>query len=107
MRAAIVVSVALALVGCVTKQTVQMSTAPSEQKPVVWVRGDVKNRAVTWDEELTLSRAIAAAEYKGLWDPHAISILRAGQTYKVDPRDLLRQRDDPILHPGDVVVIER
>jgi hypothetical protein len=73
----------------------------------VWVRGDVKNRAVPWDEELTLSRAIVAAEYTGLWDPHAISILRAGQSYKVNTRDLLKQRDDPVLQPGDVVVIER
>ena len=107
MRATIVVLVALALAGCVTRQTVQVAAPSAEQKPVVWVRGDVKNRALPWDEELTLSRAVAAAEYKGLWDPHAISILRAGQTYKIDPRDLLRQRDDPVLRPGDVVVIER
>lgn len=106
MRFAVLL-VALALAGCVTKQTIQVAPPPTDQKAVVWVRGDVKNRAVPWDEDLTLSRAIVAAEYTGLWDPHAISILRSGQTYKVNTRDLLKQRDDPFLQPGDVVVIER
>jgi hypothetical protein len=107
MRAAIVLLVGLALAGCITRQTTQFVAPPAEQKAVVWVRGDVKNRAVPWDEEMTLSRAIVAAEYTGFSDPHAISILRAGQAYKVNARDLLRQRDDPALQPGDVVVIER
>jgi hypothetical protein len=106
MRTALVLLVGLALAGCVTRTT-QVLAPPAEQKPVIWVRGDVKNRAVPWDEEMTLSRAIVAAQYTGFSDPHAISILRAGQTYKVSARDLLKQRDDPPLQPGDVVVIER
>jgi len=106
MRGALLLLVCLTLVGCVTRTT-QIVAPPAEQKAVVWVRGDVKNRAVPWDEEMTLSRAIVAAEYTGFSDPHAISILRAGQTYKVNARDLLRQRDDPMLEPGDIVVIER
>lgn len=93
--------------GCAGDRIIQVAPPPAEQKPVVWIRGDVKNRAVPWDEELTLSRAIAAAEYTGLWDPHSILIVRGGETYKVKPRDLLRQRDDPTLAPGDVIVIER
>ena len=106
MRRALVLLVGLALTGCVTKTT-HVIAPPPEQKPVVWVRGDVRNRAVPWEEEMTLSRAVVAAQYTGFSDPHAISILRAGQTYKVNARDLLRQRDDPLLKPGDVVVIER
>lgn len=106
MRSVVLFAV-LVLAGCVTKQTIQVAPPPIGQQPVVWVRGDVKNRAVPWDEGLTLSRAVVAAEYTGLWDPHAIAVVRGGQTYKVDPRDLLKQRDDPILQPGDVVVIER
>jgi len=106
MRAAPVLLLGLVLAGCVTKTT-QVAGPPAEQKPVIWVRGEVKNRAVPWDEEMTLSRAIVAAQYTGFSDPHAISILRAGQAYKVSARDLLRQRDDPPLQPGDVVVIER
>ena len=106
MRTIPLLFVAIALIGC--KSTpIQIVTPPPEQQPVVWIRGDVKNRAVPWDEELTLSRAIVAAEYKGLWDPHAISVVRAGQSYKISPRDLLKQRDDPTLLPGDIVVIER
>jgi hypothetical protein len=107
MRAAFVLLVALALAGCITRQTTQVVAPPADQMAVVFVRGDVKNRAVPWNEEMTLSRAIVAAEYTGLWDPHAISIVRAGHTYKVNARDLLKQRDDPPLQPGDVVVIER
>jgi len=106
MRATLVLLIGLALAGCVTKTT-QIVAPPVEQKPVIWVRGEVKNRAVPWDEEMTLSRAVVAAQYTGFSDPHAISILRAGQTYKINARDLLRQRDDPLLQPGDVVVIER
>ena len=106
MRAALVLLVALPLTGCVTRTT-QIAAPPAEQKPIIWVRGDVRNRAVPWDEEMTLSRAIVAAQYTGFSNPHAISILRAGQAYKVSARDLLRQRDDPPLQPGDIVVIER
>jgi|SRR5688572_20860797 hypothetical protein len=106
MRGVLVLLVGLTLAGCVTRTT-QVIAPPSEQPAVVWVRGDVRNRAVPWDEEMTLSRAVVAAQYTGFSDPHAISILRAGQTYKVSARDLLKQRDDPPLQPGDVVVIER
>jgi hypothetical protein len=106
MRGALVLLVGLAFAGCVTRTT-QIVAPPADQKPVIWIRGEVKNRAVPWDEEMTLSRAVVAAQYTGFSDPHAISILRAGQSYKVSARDLLRQRDDPALQPGDVVVIER
>lgn len=96
------------MVGCKsTPIQVVAPPPPAEQRPVVWIRGDVKNGVVPWNEELTLSRAIVAAQYIGLLDPHAISVLRAGETYKVNPRDLLKLRDDPVLQPGDVVVIER
>ena len=104
---AVFLLLAIVLAGCTSSRPIQVVAPPPEQKPIVWVRGDVKNRAVPWDEELTLSRAIIAAQYTGLWDPHAISVVRAGQSYKVNPRDLLRQRDDPMLEPGDIVVIER
>lgn len=80
---------------------------PAAQQPVVWVRGDVKHFAVPWNEELTLARAIVAAEYTGLWDPRLITILRQGEAYKVRPRDLLAGRDDPPLEPGDTIVIDR
>ena len=99
-------ALALLWAGCSTTRVVEVP-APPEAKPMVWVRGDVKNRAVTWSEELTLSRAIVAAQYTGLWDPHSISVVRGGTAYKINPRDLLKQLDDPFLEPGDVIVIER
>jgi hypothetical protein len=80
---------------------------PGTPAAVVWIRGDVKHEVVPWTEDLTLARAIVAAEYKGLGDPHAIFVVRHGQTYKISPRELLRGRDDPPLEAGDMIVIER
>jgi hypothetical protein len=80
---------------------------PPIQQPVVWIRGDVKNPVVLWNDQLTLAHAIVAADYKGFSDPHVIMIIRRGQSYKVNPRDLLRGVEDPALEPGDTIVIER
>jgi hypothetical protein len=80
---------------------------PPAQQPVVWIRGDVKNPAVLWSEQLTLARAIVAADYKGLWNPRMITVIRQGQSYRIHPRDLLQGREDPTLEPGDTIIIER
>jgi hypothetical protein len=106
MRLLVIIAVLCA--GCAGRQLrVQQVPPPPVPQPVVWIRGDVKNPAILWNEELTLARAIVAAEYKGLGDPHMIIIVRQGQTYKVKPRDLLQGREDQPLEPGDTVIIER
>ena len=79
----------------------------TQQAPVISFRGDVKNSVVPWTEDLTLSAALLAAEYNGLWDPHSISIVRQGQVIRVNPKRLLSGSEDPPLEPGDVVEIRR
>lgn len=78
-----------------------------QQQPTVLVRGEVRFPLVPWTEDLTLSKALIAADYIGARDPRAISIIRQGQTYKVNARRLLQGLEDPLLEPWDVVQIER
>jgi hypothetical protein len=74
---------------------------------VVWIRGEVKNSVLPWTEEMTVARAIVAADYRGIGDPYSILLIRQGQTRKINPRDLVKGRDDLPLEPGDMIVIER
>jgi hypothetical protein len=78
-----------------------------QQQPAIFVRGEVKNRIIPWNADLTLAQAIVAAEYHGLWDPHSILIIRKGQTFKVNPKHLLWRVEDPLLEAGDIVEIQR
>ena len=105
----LVMFVSAALVaGCSShKLTREQMPPPPVQQPVVWIRGDVKNPVLLWNDQLTLANAIVAADYRGFSDPHVITIIRRGQSYKVNPRDLLRGVEDPALEPGDTIVIER
>src|SRR5688572_26675809 len=108
MRAVLSLGFAL-LCGCSSpRQQVPNAPAPvAEQRPTVFVRGDVKHPAIPWTEDLTVARAIVAAEYHALFDPLRIAVIRQGRTYEIKPRDLLRGREDFPLEPGDLVVIER
>ena|SRR5438105_7771685 len=85
----------------------QQTSAQQTGSQSVYFRGDVKKSSVPWTAELTLAQALIAAEYTGLWDPHAISIIRNGEVFKVDPKRLLRGNEDPVLEPGDTVEIHR
>jgi len=109
----------LAVSGCTSRSKaraqVQAAFAAGQQQalsgqtnaPTVSFRGDVKNPKVPWTEEMTLAKALVAAEYTGSWDPHTIVILRQGEKYKVDPKRLLGGLEDPLLEPGDTVEIHR
>jgi hypothetical protein len=77
------------------------------QAPSVLVRGEVKKPLVPWTEDLTLARAIVAAEYTGSFDPREILLIRKGETLKFNPRRLLRGADDVPLAPGDIVELRR
>jgi hypothetical protein len=73
------------------------------QQTGIFFRGQVKSALVKWCEGLTLSRALAAAEYVGNRDPAAITITRNGVATVIDPEELLAGRVDPLVQPGDVV----
>jgi hypothetical protein len=108
----------LAISGCTTRSNAnakaqaafaagQKQGAAQQAAPAIHFRGDVKKSSVPWAEELTLAKALMAAEYTGLWDPHTIVITRQGETFKVDPKRLLGGIEDPLLEPGDTVEIHR
>lgn len=108
----------LATSGCTTKSKAkaqartafllgqQQALAQQQEVPVITVIGQVRNRTVPWNEELTLNKALIAAEYQRFADPHSIIIIRSGQQYQVNVRQLLRGREDPPLEPGDTIEIQ-
>ena len=77
------------------------------QQPAVWFRGLIRHPRVPWTENMTLAQALVAADYTGTLDPTSIKIIRQGQTYRIDPKRLLRGLEDPPLEPGDLVEISR
>lgn len=77
------------------------------QQPTVFFRGLVRQTRVPWREELTLTQALAEAQFTGTSDPTILRILRKGQVYSVDVRRLLRGQEDPVLELNDVVEVTR
>lgn len=86
----------------------EMSLPPMMQDPrmAVMVRGDVRNSIVPWNEDLTLARAILAADYYGQRDPHSIALIRNGRSRRISTSRLLGG-EDMFLEPGDIVEIRR
>ena len=76
------------------------------QTQVVLIRGDVKNPVVPWKDGLSLANAILAAEYQSRVDPREIVVTRKGESFRLDPNELLHGAD-MTLEPGDVVDILR
>src|SRR5437667_8760692 len=83
----------------------QQAALQQQAGATVNFRGEVKKSSVPWSEGLTLSQALLAAEYTGIWDPHSIAISRKGETFKLDPKRLLSGLEDPVLEPGDTVEV--
>jgi protein involved in polysaccharide export with SLBB domain len=110
--------VTLTLVGCVTRtkaradaqaafiagQQQAMAGIQRTQGASVTIIGPVRNPIVPWTEDMTLAKAILAADYTGPTDPNDIVIMRNGRAIKVDPNQLLNGEDVP-LQTGDVVQI--
>jgi hypothetical protein len=108
----------LALTSCVSKSKAeaqaraaflagqQQGTMMNRQKqlqgPTVTVLGEVRNALVTWTADLTLAKAVVAAQYYGRTDPARITIQREGKEIHCDPRDLLGGKDVQ-LEPNDVI----
>jgi hypothetical protein len=72
--------------------------------PTVTFIGEVRNQLIPWTADLTLARAIVAADYYGPGDPTTIVVIRDGQQTVYDPKKLLRG-NDVLLEPKDVVEI--
>src|SRR2546427_7611974 len=93
---------ALALTGCTTKSNAKAQAraayAAGQQQALeralqsrhgVTVIGAVRNPLVPWTEDLTLAKALAAADYYARGNPREIIIVRNGQAIPVDPKRLL------------------
>ena len=83
-----------------SRQTQSQST--SFGAPTVTVLGEVRNSLVPWTVDLTLAKAVIAAEYFGRSDPVEIVIQRDGKEISYDPKKLLNGQDVQ-LEPNDVV----
>ena len=76
----------------------------AEQGKGVVIVGPVQYPNVPWVEGLTLSQAIATANYTGRRNPKSITITRQGDDISVNPRDLLNGHVVP-LQPADTITI--
>lgn len=114
--ATLVVSVPLAglVGGCVSKSKAraeaqraymagqQAAIAKMQAQNSVTVNGQVRNPLVPWTEDLTLTKAIVAADYYGKAEPRSIIVVHEGIGRRYDAKEVLKGADMP-LSPGDVV----
>ncbi len=82
-----------------------MMRMQQSKNPIVTVQGKVRNSVVTWTEDLTVAKAIVAADYYGYGDPREIILVRQGIAKRIDPKKLLSGEDDLALQPGDIMEI--
>lgn len=72
------------------------------QFPTVRIIGPVKNPIVSWNEGMTLGRALFNAGTFSNTDPTAIVIHRGGQDFQIDLQRFYAGDDYPVV-PGDVI----
>ena len=70
----------------------------------VVIVGPVEHPKVPWVEGLTLSQAIATANYNSHRNPKTITITRQGEQAVISPKVLLNGQVVP-LEPGDTITI--
>lgn len=115
LLASLTLMLMLAATGCVTKAQARREAqaaffagkkaALAEiQAQSVVVKGPVQNPSVPWVAGLTLSQAIATANYLGAEEPRVITLTRQGESAIVAPDELLNGAAVP-LEPGDVIEI--
>jgi hypothetical protein len=113
---------ATGLTGCITKskadaqaraafvageqQAMRNMEQVKARAPSITVIGQVRNQRVPWTAELTLAKAVVAAEYFGDKDPTEILIVRNGKAIRCDPKKLLEGEDVP-LEPQDLVELKQ
>ena len=114
----IIFAIALAASGCVSKSRARLeaqnaflhgqNAALQSQLPPasggVSVLGAVQNPSVPWVEGLTLTQAVATANYLGLHEPKQIILTRQGESAVLEPKVLLSGAVVP-LEPGDLIEI--
>ncbi len=118
LRLAALLSILLSFAtGCETKSRARLEAqqayvagqeqalAQSGPKPkIVHVTGEVRNSIIPWTEELTLAKAIVAADYTGYLNPRLIRVIRDGIPTDIKASALLNGEDMP-LQPGDTIQV--
>ncbi|HTL18852.1 MAG TPA: hypothetical protein VL793_16565 [Patescibacteria group bacterium] len=87
------------------QQAAMMNQQGRLQGPTVTVIGEVRNALVPWTADLTLAKAVIAADYYGQSDPVEIIIQRNGQEMPYDAKKLLGGADVQ-LEPNDVIELK-
>ncbi len=83
----------------------QGATAQQPPENSVWMVGHVKTAILPWTPDLTLVKALVAADYQGPGDPGTITIRRFGKPpIFVNPQNLLRGEDLPLEAGGRVEI---
>jgi len=80
----------------------QAAIAKMQAQNAVTVNGQVRNPLVPWTEDLTLTKAIVAAEYYGKKDPSSIIVVHDGIGRRYNTKQVLKGAD-MLLSPGDAV----
>jgi hypothetical protein len=114
---ACVILLSICLTGCTTKSAANAQAQEAyaagqrqafqqmlQSRNSVTILGPVRNQLVPWTEDLTLAKAIVAAEYYSKTNPREILLVRQGRAIPVDVNKLLAGEDIP-LQAGDVVNI--
>jgi hypothetical protein len=118
LQTVVIAVVLCCLSGCVSKSKAKIEAQQAyiagqqsammtmqANKTMVQIRGNVKNTSIPWTEDLTVAKAIVAAEYQGAHDPKSILIVRNGSGTEIPASELLQGHDEPLL-PGDIVEIK-
>ena len=119
MRALLAVLIlAFATFGCKSKQVraqgpppafvdpAAMQEAMRQAQMAVHVRGEVRNRIIPWNEDLTLAGALVEADYIGRMTPLSVTVTRGRKVQRFSAARLL-SGVDIFLEPGDVIDIHR
>ncbi len=117
---AILLFCALAITGCTTRarsqrmaqnaylagQNAALRQELAAQSNGVTIIGPVQNQQIPWVAGLTLTQAIATANYLGAQDPKQIIITRRGESAVLAP-DALINGAVITLEPGDVIELQQ
>ena len=108
---------AISITGCTTKSAANAQAQKAyiagqrqafeqalQSQSSVTILGPVRNQHIPWTEDLTLAKALVAAEFYSRTNPSEILIVRQGRAIPVDVTQLLAGQDVP-LQAGDLVNI--
>jgi hypothetical protein len=72
---------------------------------MVTIMGPVRNSTLPWTVDLTLAKALLAAQYYGPGDPTEVVLIRSGEARHISVQQLLSGNDVP-LQPQDIIQVK-